>query len=169
MSEGRCFSEEERQWYYDTLGNEDYGILWGQQYEVVLLAALNGFVRDDQRQQFDFDQLRPRLSDFPLKWREFHSTHILPVAALIQPLQPGVVSELTMKQRYVMVAPLIRDVINALSELEQLEFMREEIEGDFQTILRWYEGQANGRSWIESFFGKPVPYPRSCSEMARRA
>jgi hypothetical protein len=60
-------------------------------------------------------------------------------------------------------------VINALSELEQLEFMREEIEGDFQTILRWYEGQANGRSRIESFFGKPVPYARSCREMARRA
>jgi hypothetical protein len=169
MSEGRCFSEEERKWYYDTLGNDDFRMLWDQQFEVVLLGALNGFVRDDQRRSFDFVQLRPRLSDFPLEWRQFHATYILPVAALIQPLQPGVVSDLTMKQRYVMVAPLIRDVINALSELEQLEFMREEIEGDFQTILRWYEGQANGRSRIESFFGKPVPYPRSCSEMARRA
>ena len=66
-----------------------------------------------------------------------------------------------------MVAPLIRSAMNALIDLDQLEFMHGEIKDEIETYLTWYSGQARGLSCFESFFGKPIPLPKSCAEMAR--
>jgi len=88
---------------------------------------------------------------------------------MIRPLPVGTPVVTTMLERFVMIAPLIRNVLDALVDLDQLEFMREGIEGDYEFLLQWYSGQARGLSWIESFFGKPIPQPESCAAMARRA
>ena len=177
------FSEEEKKWMEDILGNDDgvdplgpdgfgnddFRLTWDMNYGSVMEAALKEFVGEDRRRHFDFGQIRPKLIDLPPEWQEFHDIHIVPIARIIQPLPEGTPDETTMLQRVQAVAPLIRDVINALPDLEQLEFMREEIEGDYETLLRWYSGQAHGLSWIESFFGKPIAQPKSCAAMARSA
>jgi hypothetical protein len=177
------FSEEEKKWMEDILGpddgvdplgpdgfdNGDYAIAWDMHFGSVAEASLKEFVGEGQRRLFDFGQIRPRLDLYPLEWQVFHNTHIVPIARQIQPLPEGTPDETTMLQRFEIVAPLIRGVMYALPELEQLEFMREEIEGDYETLLGWYSGQAHGLSWIESFFGKPIPQPKSCAAMARWA
>lgn len=177
------FSEEEKKWMEDILGpddgvdplgpegwgNDDYRLAWDMNCGSVVQAALKEFVDQGHRRHFDFEQIRPRLDLYPPEWQEFHVTYIEPIARMIQPLPEGTPDETTMLQRFEIVAPLIRDAMNALPDLEQLEFMREEIEGDYETLLRWYSGQAHGLSWIESFFGKPIPQPKSCATMARRA
>ena len=160
--------ELSKQWWYDTLDNNDYGIVWRQQNAIVIEAALKKFVEEDQRCLFDFEQMRPRLDRYPPNFHEYHSTHIMPIARMIQPLPVGMTYHTTMLERYQMVASLIRNAKNALVDLEQLEFMREEIEEELENYLTWYSGQARGLSWVESFFGKPIPQPKSCAEMARR-
>ncbi len=149
-------------------GNDDHAIAWGQHFEQVLLMAF-AFVRDGRGEPIDFPSLRPQLDYYPPEWKHFQSIHIMPIYRVYQPHTTGMVSELTLKQRFDMVAPLVENVISSLGELKQLEFMKEEIEGDLNTYLRWYEGMANGRSFNEAFFGKPILFPRKCSEMARRA
>jgi hypothetical protein len=177
------FSEKEKKWMEDILGNDDgvdplgpdgfgnddYAIAWDMHCGSVVDASLKEFVGEGHRRHFDFGQICPRLDLYPPEWQEFHDTHIVPIARQIQPLPEGTPDETTMLQRFQAVAPLIRGVMYALPGLEQLEFKREEIEGDYETLLRWYSGQAHGLSWIESFFGKPIPQPKSCAAMARMA
>ncbi len=151
------------------LDKSDFAIAWDMHCGSVVEASLKEFVSKGHRCPFDFGQICPRLDRYPPEWQEFHDIHIVPIARIIQPLPEGTPDETTMLQRVQAVAPLIRDVINALPDLEQLEFMREEIEGDYETLLMWYSGQAHGLSWIESFFGKPIAQPKSCAAMARSA
>jgi len=154
---------------YDGLGPEDYAMLWRQQCGSVMEAALKEFVGEGRECPFDFGPILPSLSDFPPEFQVFHATYIIPIADMIQPLPEGTPVETTMLQRFEMIAPLIRAVLNALVVLDQLEFMREEIEGDYEFLLQWYSGKARGLSWVESFFGKLIPQPESCAAMARRA
>jgi len=154
---------------YDGLGNDEYAMAWRQNCGSVMDASLKEYVNEDQRRHFDFGLIRPNLNDFPPEWQVFHATYIIPIAMMIQPLPEETLVETTMLQRFEIIAPLIRAVLNALVDLDQLEFMREEIEGDYETLLQWYSGLARGLSWIECFFGKPIPQPESCAAMARRA
>jgi len=176
-------NEKEKKWMEDILGNDDgvdplgpdgfgnddYRFAWDMHFDPVVQDALKQFVGEGRRRPFDFEQIRPRLDLYPPNWKGFHVTYIEPIASKIQPLPEGTPDDTTMLQRFEIVASLIRGVMYALPELEQLEFMREEIEGDYETLLQWYSGQAHGLSWIESFFGKPIPHPESCAAMARRA
>lgn len=151
------------------LGRDDYRLAWDMHCGSVTEASIKEFVGEGQRCHFDFAQIRPRLDLYQPEWKEFHKVHIQPIVELIKPLPEGTLDNTTPIQRLEATAPLIRNVLSALYDLPQLEFMREEIEGDYDTLLEWFSGKAHGLSWTESFFGKRIPLPESCATMARRA
>ena len=147
----------------------DYEVFWTTHFYYVLHFALTQFI-GNQRRTFDFSRA-PYFSDFPPEYTRFHTSFILPIANLIAPDMLEQHCELTKRERFGLIAPLIRNVIAELynPELEHFVTMREEVHEELRVMLTFQEGMTRDASWNECFYGKQAPEPKTCSQMARRA
>ena len=147
-------------------GNEDAATLWRIHYGIVL-DALFGFVESGRTFVFDFGRA-PSFNDFHPDFLIFHLAHIRSIAELIQPpLNQS--PQLSSRERYELIAPHVRSVIEKLYSFEQIEFMCEEIQADLRCMLTYLEGITRNASFNQCFHGTEVPNPKSCGAMARRA